>query len=381
MSFKVKNYINYIYLFVILIVLWFFYNRYEDKRVREENVGNYDAIQKYLLNESSLADTKKPILWIPITYEYNARNWISFGSRSSFELNQPYMYLTVRSIINQCQDSFHICIIDDESFEKILPNWTVNMRSIASPVSDYMRSLALSKILYKYGGLIVPPSFLCMRDLNELYTMGTSGEKMFICETVDRNITSTTHEFYSDISFMGSPKECSVLKEMIDFMQRTISADYTAQAEFLGDFNRWCNSRVQKHQINLIPGKLIGTKTMDDTTILIDNLLSNDYIDLYPQAYGIYIPSKEILNRRHYEWFARMSQTQVLESNIIICKYILLASAPDSKKGTIEPMKNNGGWTKNWIGYWQVPSGFGLWGPKPQPFATHLIMKKTDPHP
>ena len=195
MSFKVKNYINYIYLIVILIVLWFLYNRYEDKRAREENVGNYDAIQKYLLNETSLADTKKPILWIPITYEYNARNWISFGSRSSFELNQPYMYLTVRSIINQCQDSFHICIIDDDSFGKILPNWTVNMRSIASPVSDYMRSLALSKILYKYGGLIVPPSFLCMRNLNELYAMGTSGEKMFICETVDRNITSTTHEF------------------------------------------------------------------------------------------------------------------------------------------------------------------------------------------
>jgi hypothetical protein len=381
MSFKVKNYINYIYLFVILIVLWFLYNRYEDKRAIEENVGNYDAIQKYLLNESSLADTKKPILWIPITYEYNARNWISFGSRSSFELNQPYMYLTVRSIINQCQDSFHICIIDDDSFGKILPNWTVNMRSIASPVLDYMRSLALSKILYKYGGVIVPPSFLCMRDLNELYAMGTSGEKMFICETVDRNITSTTHEFYSDISFMGSPKEYPVLKEMIDFMQRKISADYTAQTEFLGDFNRWCNSRVQKHQINLIPGKLIGTKTMDDTMILVDNLLSNDYIDLYPQAYGIYIPAKEILMRRHYEWFARMSQTQVLESNVIICKYILLASAPDSKKGTIEPMKNNGSWTKHWIGYWQVPSGFGLWGPKPQPFATHLIMKKTDPIP
>jgi hypothetical protein len=381
MSFKVKNYINYIYLVVILIVLWFLYNRYEDKRAREENVGNYDAIQKYLLNDSSLADTKKPILWIPITYEYNARNWISFGSRSSFELNQPYMYLTVRSIINQCQDSFHICIIDDESFGKILPNWTVNIGSIASPVSDYMRSLALSKILYKYGGMIVPPSFLCMRDLNELYAMGTSGEKMFICETVDRNITSTTHEFYSDISFMGSPKECPVLKEMIDFMQRTISSDYTAQSEFLGDFNRWCNGRVQKHQINLIPGKLIGTKTMDDTMILVDNLLSNDYIELYPQAYGIYIPAKEILMRRHYEWFARMSQKQVLESNVIICKYILLASAPDSKKGTIEPMKNNDKWTKHWIGYWQVPSGFGLWGPKPQPFATHLIMKKTDPKP
>lgn len=378
MSFKIKNYINYIYLFIILIVLWFLYNRYEDKRVREENNENYDAIQKYLLTDSSLANTKKPILWIPITYDYNARNWFSFGSRSSFELNQPYLYLTVRSIISQCDESFHICLLDDDSFKKLLPEWSINIQSLSSPIVDYVRSLAMSKIVYKYGGMVVPPSFLCMRDLIDLYSMGTSNEKMFICETVDRNITSTTHEFYSDISFMGAPKECPILGEMINFMERTISTDYTAQSEFLGDFNRWCNYRVQKHQINLIPGKLIGTKTMDDTTILVDDLLSNDYINLYPQAYGIYIPAKDIINRRHYEWFARMSPKQVLESNMILSKYILLASAPDSKKGTIEPMVNK---PKQWIGYWQVPSGFGLWGMKPIPFATHLIRKNTDPKP
>lgn len=378
MSFKVKNYVNYIYLSVILIVIWFLYNRYEDKLTKEQNNENYNAIQNYLLKDSALGYTKKPILWIHINYDYNSRNWISFGSRSSFELNQPYMYLTVRSIISQCQDSFHICIIDDDSFSKLLPGWNVNMKSLASPVSDYMRSLALSKTLYKYGGLIVPPSFVCMRNLDELYQMGTSGNKMFICETVNRNITSTTYEFYSNISFMGSSKECPELKNMIDFMQRTISSDYTAQSEFLGEFNRWCNSRVQKHEINLIPGKMIGTKDMDDKMILVDNLLSNDYIELYSQAYGIYIPAKEIVNRVHYEWFARMSQQQVLESNVIICKYILLASAKDLNKGTIEPMENK---PKNWIGYWQVPSGFGLWGMKPQPFATHLIRKNSDPKP
>jgi hypothetical protein len=208
--------------------------------------------------------------------------------------------------------------------------------------------------------------------------MGTSGEKMFVCETVDRNITSTTHEFYADTSFMGSPKENPVMQELIDFMQRKVSSDYTAQAEFLGDFNRWCNTHAQKGHVKLIPGKLIGTKTMNDETILVDDLLSNDYIDLYPQAYGIYIPAKEILNRRHYEWFARLSPKQVLESNVIISKYILLASTPDSRKGTIEPMVNR---PRTWIGYWQVPSGFGLWGFKPQPFATHLIRKDTDPKP
>jgi hypothetical protein len=378
---KIQNYMNYttyIYLFAILMILWFLYNRYEDKRMREENMGNYNAIQKYLLNDSSLADEKRPILWIPITYDYNSRNWISFGSRSSLELNQPYMYLTVKSIINQCDESFRICLIDDDSFKKLIPDWNVNMESLSNPVIDYMRSLAMAKILHIYGGMVVPPSFLCMRNLNELYQMGISGDKMFVCETVDRNITSTTHEFYSDTSFMGAPKECPVMDELVNFMQRIISSDYTAQSEFLGDFNRWCNGRVQKGQINLVPGKLIGTKTMDDQMILIDNLLSNDYIDLYPEAYGIYIPSKEILNRRHYEWFARLSPKQVLEANVIISKYILLASAPNSKKGVIEPMEND---PNKWIGYWQVPSGFGLWGFKPVPFATHLIRKDSDPKP
>jgi hypothetical protein len=378
MPFKIKNYMNYIYLLIVLMIVWFLYNRYEDKRMREENSENYDSIQKYLLKDTDLAKEKKPILWIPIAYDYNARNWISFGSRSSFELNQPYMYLTVKSIINQCEESFRICLIDDDSFVKLIPGWSVNMKTISTPVLDYVRSLATAKLLHIYGGMVVPPSFLCMRNLIELYNMGTSGEKMFVCETVDRNITSTTHEFYADSSFIGSTKENPVMQELIDFMQRKVSSDYTAQGEFLGDFNRWCNTRANKGQVTLIPGKLIGTKTMDDNTILVDDLLSNDYIDLYPQAYGIYIPAKEILNRRHYEWFARLSPKQVLESNVIISKYILLASTPDSKKGTIEPMVDR---PKKWIGYWQVPSGFGLWGLKPQPFATHLIRKNTDPKP
>ena len=47
------------------------------------------------------------------------------------------------------------------------------------------------------------------------------------------------------------------VKELIDFIQRTISTDYTAQSEILGDFNRWCNFRVKKQQMNMIDGKLI----------------------------------------------------------------------------------------------------------------------------
>uniref|UniRef100_A0A6C0EVW7 Uncharacterized protein n=1 Tax=viral metagenome TaxID=1070528 RepID=A0A6C0EVW7_9ZZZZ len=366
--FKIKNAMNLILPIVLLAAIVFLYNRYSDKLERENNTENYGAIHKYLLTDPSLVDSKnkKPIIWIPIKYEYNSRDWLSFGSRSSTNLNQPYMYLTVRSIINQCEDSFHICLIDDSSFEKLLPNWSINMKTISSPVLDYIRQLGMAKILYMYGGIICPPSFLCMQNLSEMYRIGTANHKMFICENIDRNITSTTKEFYPDVRFMGAQKENHIVEQLIAFMERTISSDYTSQAEFLGEINRWTEARVRKQKINLIEGKMIGVKTMDDTPILIDHLLSNQYIDLYPKTYGIYIPADEILSRRHYEWFARLSPKQVLESKVILSKYILLASTPDSKMGVIEPMKaKDKAFIRENVGYWKTDLDAPVWGLRP----------------
>uniref|UniRef100_A0A6C0HY56 Uncharacterized protein n=1 Tax=viral metagenome TaxID=1070528 RepID=A0A6C0HY56_9ZZZZ len=370
MLFQTKNLTNIILLIIALAGVGFLYNRYTDKLDRESDTENYSAIHKYLLTDPDLVDTKnrKPILWIPVKYEYNARNWLSFGSRSSTNLNQPYMYLTVKSIINQCDESFHICLIDDSSFEKLIPNWNINMKSISDPVLDYIRQLGLAKILYIYGGIICPPSFLCMRNLSEMYKIGTTNHKMFICENIDRNITSTTKEFYPDTRFMGAQKENPMVEKLVEFIQRTISTDYTSQAEFLGEINRWTESKIQKNKINLIEGKMIGIKTMDDTPVLVDNLLSNQYLDLYPKLYGIYIPADEILTRVHYQWFARLSPRQVLESKVIICKYILLASSPDAKMGVIEPlgtMARDKQVEKGWIGYYHTDLDAPVWGPRP----------------
>ena len=267
----------------------------------------------------------------------------------------------MRTIIAQCSNSFHICLIDDKSFDKLLPGWKIKMDKVSGSTIEYARQLGLAKLLHEYGGLIVPPSFVCMRDLIGLYEMAENNNKMIICETINRNITSTTKEFFPNMNFMGAPKGCQIVGELVDFIERTMKKDYTAAAEFLGEFDRWCEYRVRKNQIIKIDGKLIGTKDMNDKMVLIDDLLSNEYIDFYAEAYGIYIPADEILNRRHYEWFARMSQEQVLNGRVIICKYILLSTAPDAKMGVIEPLRNK----PNWVGFWSTPLGEPLYGMKP----------------
>jgi hypothetical protein len=181
-----KSFTNLFILFFILIVLGFLYKRFEDKRIREEEGDTYEAIQKYLLDNVTLGKSKKPILWLHVPYEYNSRHWLSWGSRSSLDLNQPYLYLTVRSIIKQCEDSFTICLIDDSSFQRLIPGWNINMTTIADPILANMRMLGLTKLLYIYGGLICPISFVCLKDLNGLFRKGTRGDKMFVCEMVNK---------------------------------------------------------------------------------------------------------------------------------------------------------------------------------------------------
>jgi len=368
---KLGNITNLFILFFILIVLGFLYRRYEDKLMREENKDNYEAIQKYLLDDVTLGKSKKPILWIHVPYEYNSRQWLSFGSRSSFDLNQPYLYLTVRSIIKHCDESFTVCIFDDNSFAKLVPGWNIDMTRLSDPILSNMRTLGIMKLLYIYGGMMCPISFLCMKDLMGIYTKGTRGNKMFVCETVDRNSTSVTRDFYSSISFCGAPKECETVAELCHYIQTVSSHDHTAESKFLGQYDRWCMKRIEEGQINLIEGVEIGTKTVDDRQIILDDLMSNHYLDLYKGTYGILIPSNELLNRLNFGWFVRMSPKQVLESDTIIGNYLLLSVGPEDSQGILEPLEVK---PKGWVGFWKTPLYPGLYSIKPNFLGDNLTM-------
>lgn len=365
---KLDSVQNLFILFFILMVVGFLYRRYEEKCMREENKNNYEAIQQYLLDDVTLGKSKKPILWIHVPYEYNSRQWLSFGSRSSLDLNQPYLYLTVRSIIKHCDESFTICIFDDNSFKKLLPEWNIDMTRLSDPILSNVRILGQMKLLYKYGGMLCPISFLCMKNLSELYEKGTRGNKMFVCETVDRNSTSVRTNFYPSTSFCGAPKECETVERFCDYIQTISSHDHSAESKFLGQFDRWCMKNIQNGKINLIRGTEIGTKTIDDEQIILDDLMSNHYLDLYKYAYGILIPSNELLSRLQYGWFVRSSTRQVLESDTIIGNYLLL-SIGKNEDGIIEPLEVD---TRNWVGFWKTPLVNGVYGLKPNFLGNNL---------
>lgn len=361
---------NSVILIIILIILGVLYKSAEQKRIRESDQHDMNSIQRYLLNaHDDLGNSSKPILWIHIPYEYNARKWASWGSRSSKDLNQPYLYLCLKSIISKCDENFTICIIDDNSFEKLIPGWTIDMSTISDPILEKMRVLGEIQLLKIYGGLICPVSFICFKDLIEMYEKGTLGNKMFMCQFNNDNITSTTYNYYPSLKFCGAKKETQVVEELVDFIQRTISTDYTAQSVFQGDFDRWCSSKAREGKINVISGMEIGIKTRDDRPINIDTLMSQNVVNLHPQAFGIYIPAQEILNRRNYEWFAYLSEEEVLKIDSVIGRYLLLSNSPEKAilktKTKVKP---------SWVSFWKIPSKAPLWGVKPNMLGDNLTQ-------
>lgn len=361
-------------LFAILIFVGMLSRRYNDALKKDEELNNYNAIQKYLLNDVTLGKSKKPILWIHVPYEYNSRKWESFGSRSSVDLNQPYMYLTARSIIRQCEKDFTIVIIDDDSFEKLLPDWKIETKKLSDPILSNIRKLGMMKLLYAYGGISCPISFVCLKNMKSLYETGCASTCMFICETVNRNTTSSMTEFSPNIEFCGCRKESSMMKNLISFMERTISQDFTNETEFLGHFDRWCKMRIIKKQIYLFDGLCVGTKTTEGKGMCIENLLSNSHIHLDDDAYGIYIPHREISKRITYGWFLRSSEQQILESNTMIGKYILLANAPDSNKSLKESESDDKiKGSEKWISFWKTPLYPSLYGLKPLSLGSTIL--------
>ena len=173
-----KSITFYIISAICLIGIMTLHKWYQDKQNKNDLHSDYLLIQEFLLHDNTiLTKNTKPILWIHIPYEYNSRNWNSFGSRSSVELNQPYLYLTTRSIINKCNDSFKICLIDDNSFIKLIPNWNIDICKLSDPILSNIRQLGLMKLIYIYGGMICPISFICLKDLIGIYNKGTKNNK------------------------------------------------------------------------------------------------------------------------------------------------------------------------------------------------------------
>ena len=318
--------INYVYMFIILLISGVLYEKYQLYEVSQKEKEDYDLIKQFLLNENdSLAKKEKPIIWIHIEHEENARWWQSFYSRNSRHLNQPYLHLTIKSIIRYCQEDFNICLINDDSFTTLLNEYDINVDELPKPIKSHMRSLAMCKILHKYGGIVVPNSYVCLSNLKDYHDQWLTTKDMFVIENKSTGITADKQPFFPNINFMGCVKGSENMNDLCVHIAKLMSNDYTDEIEFLNQINSYSYALCQSGKCTLVCGSYIGVKKSNGDPVNIEELMGSTYIKMPENMIGLYIPADEILKRTNYQWFARLSAEQIIESNILVSKYIMLS--------------------------------------------------------
>ena len=333
-----KNYLWVLLLVITLLVLFTFQNKFNGWLGKNKEEDDYKAIQLYLLNDSPLYGFNKPKIWIHSKYEINARKWKSFQSRNTTDLNQPYIHLTIQSIINHCDGDFHICLIDDQSFSKLIPSWNQDLTNMPEPLKSRVRQEALLSLVYYYGGIVVPDTFLCISSLLPLWNQTQKRETPFFGERLNRTShlvkqQGGTRTFLPDPYFLSATKNAPVVKEGIEFLKENEEKanSMSAEDEFLGSLRWWAEEAVEEGKILCLDGSKIGVKSAKTgEPILIEDLLGENYLDLAKDAFGLYIPGDELLKRTKYQWFSVMSQQEILDSRLVIAKYFVSSAVSAS---------------------------------------------------
>ena len=325
--FNLKDTNRYVFAILLIVVASFVGEQFKKRYLNDPYSEEDEIIKQYLLNESPLYGFNKPKLWIHTKYELNSRKWLDFSSRNSWNLNMSYIHLTIKTIVDQNSEDFHICLIDDCSFSKLIPKWNVDVLNLPEPKKSYFRELGMMKLLTLYGGMVVPDSFICQKPLKSFYDENISNGNPFICENINRttrtNKMNKKMEFIPDTFFMGSPKKSLTMEEFDLFLTSQLSLpDFTEERIFVGNTAQWCMDCILTKKMNIVSAQRIGVKTKDGKPILMENLFQEKPLELSKNCVGVYIPKDEILKRTKYNWFAYLNKTDVLHTKAIMVDYI-----------------------------------------------------------
>ena len=69
------------------------------------------------------------------------------------------------------------------------------MNIITDPIETHMRNYALGKLLYYYGGMLVPCSTIAVTDFKSVHDRGVHRHGCFTVEKINRTSTLLIHLF------------------------------------------------------------------------------------------------------------------------------------------------------------------------------------------
>jgi hypothetical protein len=266
--------------------------------------------------------TNNKTLWLYYDQsDVNSRWWADFGARSSRVLNTPFMNLCYQTIVMKNGQTYNVKVLAGLSdVAVLLGGWKELPKPLQNPIAsvneaeiNYIRA----RILRQFGGLWVNPSVVFLRPLpdysknNSVVLFGTDKDESY----ADINGTPAPG---TDIMYSPEPNN-KVFVELEKLALERIEKQEGGR-QFRNDI-KWDlrNQMAKDNTIEYYPEYEFARKESGRRIQLEDLLGSND---ISPNTKACYAPLdwKELQERRNFGWFLRMSEEQIIESNLLISK-------------------------------------------------------------
>jgi len=266
---------------------------------------------------------KTPAIWLYYDdTEVNSRWWSDFGSRSNRVLNLPFLNLCYDSIVRAGGFTYHVEVIGGlADAAQRLGGWEALpplMRNKRLPLGDEEKTYLRVAFLEKFGGLWMNPATICLKSLplfpkDKVVFFGNDP-----AETYNSNLPN------QEIMWSPAPHHPLFVEWRENLSERIERAAGGREAR--NDKN-WDLVFVAGKRDDVIrePDVELSRKKGGRKIELEDLLATGTGGDLPfavpASALYVPIPYKELLERRVFGWFLRLSEQQIMESDLAI-KYL-----------------------------------------------------------
>jgi hypothetical protein len=263
-----------------------------------------------------------PVIWLYYdTSDVNSRWWADFGQRSSRVINVPYLNLCYQTIVEANKGIYRIEVISGLSDAAArlggwnqLPQFMQNPLVTVGPAElNWLRAEFLSR----FGGLWVSPSVICLKPFNLL----EKGVMTFYGTDMDETYSGRAGTTVPGFAVMG------VLEAGDERMVKWAQAAFARLEEggggkqIRGDA-KWDYTAFADGNVVVYSREEVSRKS-DGRRIQLEDLLAAGQdgalpFDIPKEAIYVLVPWEEMKDRRNFGWFLRMSEDQILDSDLAI---------------------------------------------------------------
>jgi hypothetical protein len=262
-----------------------------------------------------------PTVWIFVDdTDVNSRWWADFGARSSRVYNLPFLNLCYQTIVAALGDKYHVEVIGGlADAERRLGGLPEPMRNKRLPLRDEEMTYLKVAFLEQFGGLWMGPATVVLRELPELPKDKVA---LFGSDPLE-TYAGPKGTFMPNQHAMWSPEpHHPFFVQWRKMLHERIERQATGK-EIRNDKN-WdaLFAATGKQDVIILPNAEL-TRKKNGRKIELEDLLAagtdgNLPFDIHPETVYIPFPWPELLERRMFGWFLRMSENQIMDSDLAV---------------------------------------------------------------